>query len=266
LNASSHEWICDFKFLTCQRAKSVKMKMCLEKSILPLGLILVLLLALLSGCVTYPIARNLQQQARPLTLSQVVADPDACQGTMVIWGGRIIKTVNDVNGSAIYVLELPLGDDGQPLAYANTSGRFIASTKEFLDPEVYKRGELITVAGTVAGLESEPVQKTKYTYPVVTIKQTHLWPVERRYYYNYPGGYPDGYWYGYYPDWYWWGWYPGWGWGWGWNYGGDWDGDRGYHYQSGHWEGGHPDGHWGGGYQGGANHYQGGSRGGGHWH
>jgi len=250
MNASGHERICDFKSSTGQRAKGVTMKMCLGKQILPLGLILVLL----SGCVTYPIAKNLQQQSKPLTLAQVTADPDACQGTIVIWGGRIIKTVNDVSGSAIYVLELPLGGDGQPLAYANTSGRFIARSKEFLDPEVYKRGVLVTVAGAVAGLESEPVQKAKYTYPVVTIKQTHLWTVERRYYYEGYYDYPYGYGYGYYPSWYWWGGYPAWGWGWGWYYGGDWD--RAYHYQGGR------GGRWGGSY-----HYQGGSQGGGgHWH
>jgi outer membrane lipoprotein len=206
------------------------MKIRLGKQILPLGLLPVLL----SGCVTYPIAKNLQDQAKPLTLSQVVADPGACQGTIVIWGGRIIKTVNDVNSSAIYVLELPLGSDGRPLEYANTSGRFIASSKGFLDPEVYKPGRLITVAGAVAGLESEPVQKTKYNYPVLDIKQIHLWPVERRYYYYYP----DEYWDGYYPGWYWWGWYPVWGWGW--------------YYHGGYWGGGY--------------HYHGGAQGGGGWH
>jgi outer membrane lipoprotein len=205
------------------------MKIRLGKQTLLMGLILVLL----PGCVTYPIAKNLQQQAKPLTLSQVVADPGACQGTIVIWGGRIIKTVNDVNNSAIYVLELPLESSGEPQVQANTSGRFIASSKGFLDPEVYKPGRLVTVAGAVAGLESEPVQKTEYTYPVLDIKQIHLWPVERRYYY-----YPDEYWYGYYPGWYWWGWYPVWGWSW--------------YYHGGYWGGGY--------------HYQGGPRGGGGWH
>ena len=207
------------------------MKIRLGKQTLLMGLIPVLL----SGCVTYPIAKNLQDQAKPLTLSQVVADPGACQGTIVIWGGRIIKVDNDVNRSAIYVLEFPLEGSGEPQVLANTSGRFIASSKGFLDPEVYKPGRLITVAGAVAGLESEPVQKTEYAYPVLDIKQIHLWPVERRYYYN-----PDEYWYGYYPGWYWWGWYPAWGWDWGWYYHG---------------------GHWGGGW-----HYQGGPQGGGHWH
>jgi outer membrane lipoprotein len=227
------------------------MKMCLGKQMLALGLILVSL----SGCVTYPIAKNLQQQAKPLTLSQVVADPDACQGTIVIWGGRIIKTVNDVNRSAVYVLELPLGSDGQPLTYANTSGRFIASSKGILDPEVYKRGELITVAGAIAGLESEPVQNTKYNYPVLDIKQTHLWTVERRDYDNGYYDYPYGYGYGYYPGWYWWGWYPAWGWGW---WGRGWYGGWHYQNQGGNWHEAPQGGHWGGAY-----HYQGG--GGGHW-
>jgi len=221
------------------------MKIGLGKQRLWLGLIPLAL----SGCVTYPIAKNLQRQAQPLTLSQVSANPGVYQGSVVIWGGRIIKTVNDVNNSAIYVLQLPLGSDGQPLAYANASGRFIASSKEFLDPEIYQRGRLVTVAGAVAGLESEPVQKAKYNYPVLDIKQIHLWPVERRYY-NY---YPDGYWYGYYPDWYWWGWYPAWGWGW--------------YYRGGYWGGGYQ--YHDGGYEGGVDHYHGGFhggfQGGGHW-
>jgi len=225
---------------------------------LPLGL----LLLALPGCVTYPIAKNLQEQAQPLTLSEVVENPDANQGKLVIWGGKIIKTDNDVNRSAIYVLALPLNGSGQPVFYANSAGRFIASSKGFLDPEVYKDGQLITVAGTIAGLETELVQKANYTYPVLDIKQIHLWPVERRYYYD-PYYYPYGYWNGYYPDWWYWGWYPGWGWGWGWYYRGGWDWGRGaYHYRGGGWNRGYDGGHWGGAY-----HYQGGNQGGGgHWH
>lgn len=191
-------------------------------------ILLSLVLVALSGCVSYPIAKNLQRQSRPLTLSQVVENPDASEGTIVIWGGRIIKTVNDVNSSAIYVLKLPLDSSGEPRLDANPPGRFIASSKGFLDPEVYKSGLLITVAGPIAGLESEPVQKTEYTYPVVDIKQIHLWPREQRYYY-YPAWDGD-YYYPYYPGWYWgwgWGWYPGWG----WYYGGNWNRD----YHGGHW-------------------------------
>ena len=194
------------------------LKMRLGRQMLPLGVILVAL----SGCATYPVAKNLRQQAKPLTLSQVAENPGASQGTIVIWGGRIIKTVNDVNHSAVYVLKLPLDRDGKPRVQGDTSGRFIASSRGFLDPEVYKRGRLVTVAGAIAGLKTEPVQKGKYTYPVVDIKQIHVWPVPREYYY-YPALGGSGYYYPYYPDWDW-DYYPGWGVGGDWYFhGGDWD-------------------------------------------
>jgi outer membrane lipoprotein len=237
------------------------MKIRLVKQVL-LGLALVAL----SGCVTYPIAKDLQKQAQPLTLSQVSANPGVYQGTVVVWGGKIIKTANDVSNSAIYVLKLPLSHSGEPMVYANSSGRFIASSKGFLDPEVYKSGRLVTVAGTIAGLESEPVQSTKYAYPVLDIKQIHLWPEGRRYYYYPAGGYYYPYYY--YPGWGWGWWSPGWSWG--WYHGGDWDWDGGYHFHDGgHWGGGyHHDGggqgHYGG-HGGGAYHAPGGSGGGGQW-
>jgi outer membrane lipoprotein len=186
------------------------------------------LLALaLMGCATYPVAKNLRDQARPVTLSQVLENPGAVQGTVVIWGGRIIQTVNHTNGADIYVLKLPLDSYGEPLARANSPGRFIARGRGFLDPEVYRRGRLITVAGTVAGVETQAVQHVQYTYPTVTVKQLHLWPPQRRYYYYYPAW---GYYYPYYPDWYWTAPSP-WGWGIGWYYGGgDWD-EGGWHHR-----------------------------------
>jgi outer membrane lipoprotein len=103
----------------------------------PLGLALLAL----PGCATYPVAKKLRQQARPVTLAQASENPGAYRGTVVIWGGRIIKAVNDTNGGALYVLKLPLAHDEKPLAYANSAGRFIASSERFLDPEVYQRGQ-----------------------------------------------------------------------------------------------------------------------------
>ena len=159
-----------------------------------------LTLVTLTGCATCPVAKNLRQQARPVTLAQATGNPGGCQGTVVIWGGRIIKTVNATTGSTLFVLKLPLGHNEKPQAHADSPGRFIAHSPGFLDPEMYQRGRLVTVAGTLSGLETGLVQKADYTYPVVSIEQVHVWPVEPRvYYYYYPeqnwGGY---YWGGYY--------------------------------------------------------------------
>ncbi len=174
------------------------------------GLVLAVALVALSGCATYPISKNLREQAKPLTLAQVSTNLAAYTGTVVIWGGRVIQTVNDTNGGSIYVLKLPLTRDGRPQFHGVSTGRFIARSKGYVDPEEFRRGRLITVAGKVEGAVKEPVQKIEYTYPVVSIDELHLWHFVPEPYY-------------YYPDWYW-GWYgppwnrdwygPGWGWGW----------------------------------------------------
>jgi starvation-inducible outer membrane lipoprotein len=65
----------------------------------------VLLFAVLSGCASNPIAKDLQNEAKPLSLSQVTANPKTTRGDLVIWGGRIIKTMGNTNGGEIYVLE-----------------------------------------------------------------------------------------------------------------------------------------------------------------
>lgn len=201
---------------------------------LPLGKrtwLLGLALVALSGCATYPVAKNLRQQARPVTLLQALASPGTYQGTMVIWGGKIIQTLNHTNGADLYILQLPLTRQERPVLGAASAGRFIAHSGGFLDPEVYRPGRLVTVAGPLAGLKTAPVQKTRYTYPVVDLRQVHVWPVNpRRYYYYYysPGYYPAWYWNGWGPGWYWGGYWPGGvGWNWDWD-GGDWD--EGYHF------------------------------------
>jgi len=202
-------------------------------------LVAVFVVATFCGCATPPIAKSLRQQARPLTLEQVAANPVAYRGVTVIWGGSIIDTVNDTNGGAVYVLELPLSGDEKPVLGGISSGRFIARSSRFLDPEMFPHGWPVTVAGKVQGQAIEPVQQTTYAYPVLTIEQICTWPPqETGPYYEY-GPYP--YWP--YWGWWWWGFYPGWGWGW----------------YPGHYHGGyHGGGHWGGGA-----HYGGG---GGGWH
>jgi outer membrane lipoprotein len=178
-------------------------------------------LAAVSGCASYPVTKALRQQAKPLTLAQMAANPAAYTGTIVIWGGRIISAVNNTNGGSIYVLALPLTGHERPEASAYTIGRFIARGKGFLDPEVFRNGQLVTVAGEVSGVVKKPLQGVQYTYPLVTIRELHLWYVPGVYYPYYAPGWYRG-WYG--PRWEW-DWHgPGWGWSWGWA-GPGWEGD-----------------------------------------
>jgi outer membrane lipoprotein len=164
--------------------------------------LLVLFVAAVSGC-SYPISQHYRDEAKEgPTFPMVLKDPTAYAGSVVLWGGMIIETVTLTGGSEIFVLQTPLNHMEKPEAARYSQGRFIARGSSFLDPEIYKKGRRITLAGQIIGKETLPLGKSKYSYPVVTIKELHLWERAKAYVYPYP----------YY------GWYYGPGWGWGWNW------------------------------------------------
>ena len=164
-------------------------------------------LLLAFGC-QYPIAREYRVQARlDLTVPLVQADPEGYNDEIVIWGGRILATVNHPDRTDITILAsaLDYGLEPRPDSYAE--GRFIARTGRFLDPEVYARGRSVTLAGEIAGVQEEPLGETRYVYPVVNVLQIHLWPEREPYYggYYYSPGYyygPYGWPYYWYDPWY----------------------------------------------------------------
>lgn len=140
------------------------------------GLVLGGLVAGLSGCASYPISKDLRDQAKPVGLMQVTGTPDAYTGTVVIWGGRIIRTVNDERGGALYVLALPVRpEDEQPERRGFSTGRFIARSPDYLDPEVFRQGRLVTVAGRITGVARDVLPQIEQPYPVVALQEVQLW-------------------------------------------------------------------------------------------
>ena len=85
------------------------------------SLLLAAAVAGFSGCATNPISKTLRQQARPVRLAEVQAHPAPYIGSVVIWGGRILQTVNATNGASIYVLKLPLYNDARPVRSASVA-------------------------------------------------------------------------------------------------------------------------------------------------
>jgi len=152
-------------------------------------LLFFLVIILVSGC-SMPISKNLRQQAVDVTIPMVVADPQKYQGDVVIWGGRIIKTLNLKTGTEVYVLGIPLDYMERPEEEQVTQGRFIAKTADYLDPVLYRHGREVTIAGTVAGVETHPVGEVDYAYPAIETKELHLFTPEATYIY------PDYYYWG----------------------------------------------------------------------
>jgi outer membrane lipoprotein len=92
-------------------------------------------------------------------------------------------------GSEITVLDTPLDYQERPESARYSRGRFIAKSSRFLDAAIYKKGKRITLAGEIVGKEARPLGRAEYVYPVVLVKQLHLWKrTHYGRYYPYWGG------------------------------------------------------------------------------
>lgn len=142
-----------------------------------LGLCAGALLALfvVVGCAP-PFSKQLLERVDSTILFPALQEhPDTYKGKLVMIGGVIVESKNSREGTAIEILQKPLDGQGRPLQTDATGGRFIAVSDKFLDAAVYHAGRLITVIAEVAGSTTRPLGEIEYRYPVVTVKDLHLW-------------------------------------------------------------------------------------------
>lgn len=138
------------------------------------------IMALLSGCATQAPAPIAAAPPNNPPLAQVRANLSDYQGISIRWGGTIAKVENREQETVLLIVSQPLDDEGKPQVGAASQGRFMAKVNGFLDPVIYATGRLVTVVGTVAGSESRKIGSYPYLYPVVAVKDYHLWPLPRR--------------------------------------------------------------------------------------
>jgi len=139
--------------------------------------LLLSLFILLSGC-AHVISRDLMEKADPsLTFTEVLQNPNAYKDKTVLWGGEIIETVNQKDGTTlIEVFQRPLGWMEEPKVSLPSEGRFLILAKKHLDPNIFRAGLEITVAGEIQGENIRPLGEMGYRYPVLSGEQIHLWP------------------------------------------------------------------------------------------
>ena len=158
---------------------------------------------LLSGC-AHVVSKDLRARTDPsLTFRQVLQDPKAYIGKYVVWGGEIIQTTNQQDGTTmIEVFQRPLGWQDNPKETSPSEGRFLVTVPKYLDPYVFSKGREVTVAGEIQGERIRPIGEMQYRYPVVSGDQVHIW----REYYSSPYYYDPDYRYYYDPWWpsFWW--------------------------------------------------------------
>ena len=166
-------------------------------------LLIIVLLIFSASCAV--ISQQLREKALPdMPFSELIKNADQYVGRTVILGGYIIETQNKANQTTIRVLQTPLTLGDEPDQKDKSQGRFIVIYDGFLDPEVYKKDRVITVAGTIMGVETEDIGMCPFSCLKIKSQQIYLWPeYDERYYqpyYPYPYYYPP-YRRHYYPYW-----------------------------------------------------------------
>jgi outer membrane lipoprotein len=111
-----------------------------------------------------------------LSLEQVRSGNADYKGRRVRWGGRILETENKENSTWLTLLAYPLNKEGKPKETDENVRRFIAIVPQFLDPKVYSQPRLLTVTGTIQGIETRKVGEFPYRYPIVQAEAYYLWP------------------------------------------------------------------------------------------
>ena len=155
-----------------------------------------------SGCAPV-ISKGLRAQIdEEILFEEVIQDPEAYQGKMVLWAGVIIGAKNRKEGTLIEVLQKPADMVGRPKDVDRSGGRFLALYDGYLDIAIYAQGREVTVAGEIKGKRTLPLDEIEYAYPLISVKEIHLWSLESK-----ERVYPYPYWH-YYP---WWWYYPYWG-------------------------------------------------------
>ena len=145
-----------------------------------LYLTLFFFLILASGC-AHVISEDLRAKVdQSLTFKDVQKNPNTYKGKIVIWGGEIIQTLPQKDGTTlIEVLEWPISWREEPKRTVSFHGKFLVLSNEPLDLSLYERGDKITVAGEIQGSTQgdkiESVSDSTYRYLLLLSEEIHLW-------------------------------------------------------------------------------------------
>lgn len=135
----------------------------------------ILLISLLTGCAPVISRDTMALVDKSLDFNKIIKEPELYKNRVVLLGGTILSIKNLPQITKLEILEFPLSPSQKPETNSMSGGRFIAIYNGYLDPAIYSQGRLITIAGEVTGSETRPLGETTYLYPLILIREYHLW-------------------------------------------------------------------------------------------
>lgn len=145
----------------------------MRSALFVLGIVIVL-----SSC-SHVISKELRQSAVDLPFGKLKEDIERYKGSIFIWGGFIVETKPTEEGTLIEVVQNPIGRYGGVIDKDTSEGRFLALYRGRLDPLIYRKNRQLTVGGKLLGSVEKPLEGV---YPLIEIKELHLWKEEVFYY------------------------------------------------------------------------------------
>ncbi len=136
------------------------------------------LMLFITACASVMSETTMKSVDQSVSFAALQQKPDAYKGKVVLLGGQIIATTVKDNETWIEVLEKNLDSGQKPENTDQSGGRFLVKFQGFLDPAIYTPGRYLTVAGQVEGKVVRPINEIKYTFPLLSAKEHHLWKPE----------------------------------------------------------------------------------------
>ncbi len=141
-----------------------------------LVLLIAAVIVLSTGCARPFPTRITDRVDKHVSFDALYKDPGSYKGKWVMLAGIIVASRTEKDGSTyLEVLQKPADDWGRPYRTDESGGRFIAVSRQFLDPAVYRGGRVITVVGEVIGDSVRPLGGMAYRYPLITVEALRLW-------------------------------------------------------------------------------------------
>lgn len=141
------------------------------------GIGIVLAVVWLAACAPALEQQYLERGSSEVALPDIIANPEAFKGRLVILGGRIVGVTATERTLRIEAVSLPVDAEGRLERGEVGDGRFIALYPKSMgsfDAETYRPGERITLAGVFTGFQPGRFDGMSYLYPVFEIQDLHL--------------------------------------------------------------------------------------------
>jgi len=148
----------------------------------------VALLFIISGCAHYISAPSRALIDHAVSFRQLQENPDAYRGKIVMLGGNVARFERGPEGTRLEVVERRLDSRDLPDESLPSDGRFLATTRESLDPVSYAPGALVVMVGKVVGQKKEGGPGAAASYPVIAVTEIHDIVIEQETHWGSYGG------------------------------------------------------------------------------